>query len=116
MKVTSSRRPFFLKMTGRRHGPTVARAVRFCLALFVAALAHLTPALNANAQASAIVLGISAPLTGSESAVGSDYLAAGVFGRPISVGEYSVRLTPQDRTGGDFVELTVVDRYGRLIR
>lgn len=97
MKMTSTRRPFFLKLTGRRHGPPVARALRFCLALFVAALAHVIPVLDANAQASAIVLGISTPLTGSESAVGSDYLAGaklafdatnragGVFGRPISL-------------------------------
>ena len=37
-------------------------------------------------------------------------------GRPVNVGDYAVRFTPQDRVGGDFVELTVVDRYGKIVR
>ena len=37
-------------------------------------------------------------------------------GKPVTIGEYAVRYTPQDHTGGNFVELTVVDRYQRLIR
>jgi len=44
------------------------------------------------------------------------FIAGLESGKPVSIGEYSVRATPQDRVGGDFVELTVVDRYGRLIR
>jgi branched-chain amino acid transport system substrate-binding protein len=37
-------------------------------------------------------------------------------GRPIDVGGYAVAFNSQDRVGGGFVELTVVDRSGRLIR
>ena len=37
-------------------------------------------------------------------------------GRAVNVGDYAVRFTPQDRMGGDFVELTVVDRYGKIVR
>jgi branched-chain amino acid transport system substrate-binding protein len=43
-------------------------------------------------------------------------IAALDSGRPIDVGGYSVSFNPQDRVGGGFVELTVVDRSGRLIR
>jgi branched-chain amino acid transport system substrate-binding protein len=37
-------------------------------------------------------------------------------GRPIALGDYSVSFTPRDRDGGDFVELTVVDRFSRFVR
>jgi branched-chain amino acid transport system substrate-binding protein len=43
-------------------------------------------------------------------------IAALDSGRPIDVGGYSVAFNSQDRVGGSFVELTVVDRTGRLIR
>jgi branched-chain amino acid transport system substrate-binding protein len=44
------------------------------------------------------------------------FIAGLESGRAIDLDNYSVRFTPQDRTGGQFVELTVVDRSGRLIR
>ncbi len=37
-------------------------------------------------------------------------------GRAIELGNYSVSFTPRDRDGGDFVELTVVDRFLRFVR
>lgn len=37
-------------------------------------------------------------------------------GRPIALGDYSVAITPTDRDGGSFVELTVIDRFGRFLR
>jgi branched-chain amino acid transport system substrate-binding protein len=37
-------------------------------------------------------------------------------GRLIEFDNYSLRFSPSDRTGGQFVELTVVDRSGKLIR
>ena len=44
------------------------------------------------------------------------FIAGLKSGAPVTVGDYAVRMTALDRSGGDFVELTVVDRYGRLIR
>jgi branched-chain amino acid transport system substrate-binding protein len=44
------------------------------------------------------------------------FIAGLESGRAIELDNYSLRFTPQDRTGGQFVELTVVDRTGKLIR
>ncbi|TAG46920.1 MAG: hypothetical protein EAZ30_11120 [Betaproteobacteria bacterium] len=44
------------------------------------------------------------------------FIAGLESGRAIEFDNYSLRFTPQERAGGQFVELTVVDRRGQLVR
>lgn len=53
--------------------------------LMLTAISFASANAHTNADRNTIVLGVSTPLTGSESAVGSDYLAGAIFGRPINL-------------------------------
>lgn len=70
----------------KRSDLTCAAAIRSkALQLLLAAISFASANAQANADRNTIVLGVSTPLTGSESAPESDYLAGAIFGRPVNL-------------------------------